>query len=131
MTILYRYNIPLPQFALSWRWNSLNSWSSVFWKCIRAIMHYRAGIVRCLQMVYFVQAVLQKIIFHATNDVTSVDFHVFITICSRLLMPKPCIIQVQYYNQKEWWRKKYRYSLRISNIKIVVKAYRWHASIHV
>ena len=57
-------------------------------------------------MVYFVQAVLQKIIFHTTNDVSSVNLHVAITIGSRLLMPKPCIIQVKYYNQKEWRREK-------------------------
>ena len=62
-------------------------------------MHYRAGIIRCLQMVYFVQAVLQKIIFHTTNDVASVDLHVAITIGSRLLMPKPCMIEEKYYNQ--------------------------------
>ena len=81
-------------------------------------------------MVYFVQAVLQKIIFHTTNDVSSVDLHVAITIGSRLLMPKPCIIQVKYYNQKEL-RRENRKNFMVSNGKFLVKAYRLHASIHV
>ena len=63
-----------------------------------SVVHDRACVVRCSQVVDLVEVVLHEVVAHVPHDVVPHDLHVLVPISSGLLVPETCRVKGLFIN---------------------------------